>query len=115
MSNLSKKFIFLLSPIFFVSCNSSDSKGRFSAGQCVGEQATNYASYVKQKGPVYKIESIEEGKYKISIWYNHKWLYQGARSFNYFNDRKTFVYKGMNCPDGRSKASITDKIKGIEL
>ncbi|OUR97059.1 hypothetical protein A9Q84_12060 [Halobacteriovorax marinus] len=96
-------------------CKNSGHKSRFSPGQCVVEKQNNYASYVKQSGPIYKIDSDQGKNFKVSIWHNHSWLYQGLKRKNYFKDRKTLVYNGINCPDGRSKASITDKLKGIDL
>lgn len=96
-------------------CKDSGISSRFSPGECVVEKHNNYAKYVKQKGPIYKITSEKGKNFKVSIWYNHSWLYQGEKSKNYFKDRKTLVYSGVNCPDGRAKASITDKIKGIDL
>jgi hypothetical protein len=101
--------------IFSTFACKNNNKTRFEVGQCVIEKISNYASYVKQKGPIYKIEGRVDDKFKVSIWYNNSWLYQGKRSIGYFKDRKKLIYRGMNCPDGRSKASITDKIKGIDL
>jgi hypothetical protein len=105
----------LISLLSLIGCNKSEYQSRFSEGECVMEQVDHYASYVKQKGPIYKIESKKDNKFKVSVWYNSSWLYQGEKPLTYFKDRKKLVYKGMNCPDGRSKASITDKIKGIDI
>ncbi len=115
MTHFFKVMFSLIALFCFTACNRSDYQSRFSVGECVMEEINHYASYVKQKGPIYKIESKKENKFKVSIWYNHAWMYQGEKPMSYFKDRKKLVYKGMNCPDGRSKASITDKIKGIEF
>lgn len=114
MTHFIKMFLFLIFLVAGYSCKNSNHT-RFDAGQCVIEKLSNYASYVKQKGPIYRIESKTNNKFKVSIWYNNAWLYQGERSVGYFRDRKKLIYRGMNCPDGRAKASITDKIKGIEF
>jgi len=114
MTQIKMLFISLFLLASYV-CKNSGFNSRFSPGQCVVEKHNNYASYVKQSGPIYKINSEEGKNFKVSVWYNHSWLYQGDKNKNYFQDRKTLVYSGINCPDGRHKASITEKLKGIDL
>lgn len=115
MNQLLRLKLSLIILLSLVGCKNGSYSSRFSEGECVLEEVNHYASYVKQNGPIYKIESQKDDSFTVSVWYNHSWYYQGKKPLTYFKDRKKLVYKGMNCPDGRSNASITDKIKGIDL
>ena len=104
-------FIFLL----FASCVKQSPIDKYEVGQCFKESRSNYASYVEQKGRVYRVDGLSDNSIKVSIWYSNYWLYQGEKKPQYFDNRSNLVYESATCPGSRKNASITDKIKGIDL
>ena len=110
------KTLVLMSLFVLSSCNQGVSS-RFRAGQCIEENYSNYASYFKKAGPVYRIDSQKTVTFQVSVWHNNSWFYQGEKSKNYFKARSTLLYTKTSCPNskGRTKASIEDKLKGIDL
>lgn len=112
---LLKSILYLFTLAFLVSCFNKSLVESYKVGQCFQETHTNYASYAKQKNRIYKIDEIANEMLKVSIWYSKYWIYQGEKRANYFTNRSTLKYEETNCPGGRKNASITDKIRGIEL
>ncbi len=106
-------YCFILS--LFVSCIRKSPIDIYKVGQCFKESHSNYASYVSQDGRIYRIDGLTDKALKVSIWYSKYWLYQGEKKENYFTNRSNLLYEEINCPGSRKNASITDKIKGIEL
>ena len=81
------------------------SEGSIKEGDCIQEFNKRYMSSSQSGGSIYRIEKIKKKTYALSSYTNKSWMFLKEKKHNYFDEKATFRYEKVTCPDRIKKES----------